>query len=131
MIEARPLLRINNINITPYIVLGSWNVNEKDVYETWEDANRLIHRGKIRTRVSGDFTVKFVDISAYEQFLDTMNDPVNKNSDGSGTFHCLVYLNNKKTTKTIDAFLDFECSDYIPILGSNEDEGISVTLEER
>lgn len=131
MITSSPLLTIGGIDMSRCVVLGSWNVNETDVDERWDDANRRTHRGIVRTRVSGDFTAKFVDISAYETFLNIMNDPVYRNPDGSGAVHCVVYINNKNTTKEIDAFFDFTCKDYIPILGSSQDEGISVTLEER
>ena len=110
-----PLLVINqaNADITRFIILGSWDVNEEDVYETWEDANRLAHRGVVRQKVKGSFDVKFYSIQDHEYFIDLLTNPLSFNNDSSGTINCTVCINNKNKTKTIDAFIDFKLKNYV------------------
>ena len=48
---------VNNTNITPYIVEGSYNVNSEDVYESWNDANKVEHRIVTTEKVKGSFEV--------------------------------------------------------------------------
>ena len=48
---------VNNTDITPYIVEGSYNVNSEDSYESWKDANMVEHRVVIAEKVSGSFQV--------------------------------------------------------------------------
>lgn len=128
-----PLMVINqaNADITRFIILGSWDVNEEDVYETWEDANRLAHRGVVRQKVKGSFDVKFYSIQDHEYFIDLLTNPLSFNNDSSGTINCTVYINNKNKTKTIDAFIDFKLKNYVPAISEDRDPGFTVSLEER
>lgn len=48
---------VNNTDITPYIVEGSYKVNAEDSYESWKDANMVEHRVVIAEKVKGSFEV--------------------------------------------------------------------------
>ncbi len=48
---------VNDTNITPFIVEGSYNVNSEDSYESWKDANMVEHRVVIAEKISGSFEV--------------------------------------------------------------------------
>lgn len=48
---------VSSIDISRYIVAGSYKVNTEDQYESWKDANMTEHRIVVATKVRGSFQV--------------------------------------------------------------------------
>ena len=46
-------LLINGVDYTPYIVDGSYAIDSEDVYESWDDGNRVEHRIVVTQKVVG------------------------------------------------------------------------------
>lgn len=119
------LLTINSHDYTKYILAGSWEVNRQDVYTDWEDANRIKRRSIYRTRVSGQFTIQFIDRSKYADFLSDL-EAVKSN----GYYPMTVYQNNVGSTVSINAFISMD-----PVMAANyattpEFEKFTVKIEE-
>lgn len=97
------LLTINSHDYTKYILAGSWEVNRQDVYKSWTDANGINHRSIYRTRVSGEFTIQFINRSVYNTFLNDL-----AAVKANGYYPMTVYQNNVMSTASINAFISME-----------------------
>lgn len=105
------LASINGTDITQYILSESYNVNQKNEFNEWTDANRVNHRDIIRTRVLGEFELQFKvgDETPYNNFVTLLKD-----NTSSGVLHITVFVNNINETKEINVFYE-----YLPILAKN------------
>lgn len=105
------LASINGTDITQYILSDSYNINQKNEYNEWTDANRVNHRDIIRTRISGEFELQFKigDETPYNNFVTLLKD-----NTASGVLPITVFVNNINESKTINAFYE-----YLPVLVKN------------
>lgn len=94
------LLTINSVDFTPYIISKSYAINKQDTYETWTDANGIVHRSIYRTRISGDFNMKFIDRTKYNAFLTALSAVKT-----DGYYPVTLYVNNTLASETINAFI--------------------------
>lgn len=94
------LLTINSVDFTPYIISKSYEVNKQDVYEGWTDANGIAHRSIYRTKISGTFTMKFIDRTKYSAFLTALSAVKT-----DGYYAVTLYVNNTLSSETINAFV--------------------------
>ena len=124
------LFKIGDYDVTPHIVVPTYKINKLPKYEDWEDANYTIHREVVRHTVSGTFTVKFYSIEEYEAFIDAVDSTLMND----GSHHIYAYVANDKTNQSLQsayAFIEFEPEEFLPIIGSDDDDGIEVTITER
>ena len=105
------LASINGTDITQYILAESYNVNQKNEFNEWTDANKVNHHDIIRTRVSGEFELQFKigDETPYNNFVTLI-----KNNTVSGVLPITVFVNNINETKAINAFYE-----YLPVMVKN------------
>ena len=113
-----------------FIVMNSYDVNNRPPCEEWTDANYNLHRVMTRTRkVEGSFQVKFRRKTDYETFLSTF---------GNTTYNYTpvllsVYVNNMGTVITAYFYIEYTTKDEIPYMdGGKEDslEGFTITITE-
>ena len=102
---------INGTDITQYILSESYNINQKNEYNEWTDANRVNHRDIIRTRISGEFELQFKigDETPYNNFVTLLKD-----NTASGVLPIAVFVNNINESKTINVFYE-----YLPVMAKN------------
>lgn len=86
------------------VIAGSYNVNKKDVFKSWNDINGTEHRDKIRERISGSFDMYFPNIEEYDQFNAVLEEA--KQSDLS--YKIAICENTSNQLVIIDAFLSFQ-----------------------
>lgn len=48
---------VNETDLTPYVVAGSYKVNVKDQYESWRDGNEVEHHSPHIKKVVGEFEI--------------------------------------------------------------------------
>ena len=53
----RSHLIVSGTDLTAYIVDGSYKMDTKDAYESWEDGNMLTHRVVVTSKVEGSFDI--------------------------------------------------------------------------
>ena len=97
------LLTINSVDFTSKIVEKSYKMDKKSVYTTWTDGNMKTHRVVSRTQVTGSFTMTFLTATDYTNFESAIA-AVKQDGD---YLPVTVYVNNTKTTETINAYLDY------------------------
>lgn len=116
------------MDLTRFIPMSKYAINNIVNYEEWKDSNYAIHRQKTDEKAQGDFTLRFPSIAKYQDFVSFIS--THKDSS-TGAVKCLIWLNNEFRTKEIYAFLDFEPQNDLPLLADNKSDGFTVTLQER
>ena len=119
------LLTVNSHDYTKYIVSGSWEVNHKDVYKSWTDANGINRRNVYRTRIEGEFSMQFLNRTAYGTFMSDL-----AAVKTAGYYPVTVYANDTQTAVSANVYLNMEpameANYSTPLFGK-----FSVKLEER
>ena len=113
-------------DLTNYIVVPTYKVNDKTEYTEWTDGDLIIHHDELRKRLEGTFTLLFNNIDEYQNFLSIYN---NRLQDGY--ISAYVYDNMTRTTRLANVYLDFELANEMPFMGIKEIDGIEITLKER
>lgn len=125
---ATSLFKISTTDCSDNVVRGSYNVNRIDVYKTYEDANGVIHRRFIRTKIAGSFQMFFKFMDDYSDFVELIED--NKSAT-TFAVPCTLYDNYSGEVYTVNAFIDFQATitqdaglrEYMQVL--------DITIEER
>ena len=123
------LLVINGTNFTQHIKVPSYKVNKTYSYKEWEDGNHVKHREVTRTKVSGNFTLLYDDISDLDGFFDTVE--TLQAASSTNAIEMTVYLNNLHTVETITAFIKYTPSNDRPTIFGGGLSSFEVTIEER
>lgn len=123
------LFKIGETDYTRHIVAPTYEVDLKPLYDEWVDANRVTHREVVRKRIEGTFTMKFYNISEYNEFLTTLHD----SETLGGYVTCSLYANCTRTLyEDVDIFFDLKLPNEEPFISSGgEYEGFEVTVTER
>lgn len=116
------------LDLTRFIPMSKYTINNIRNYEEWKDSNYAIHRQLTDEKAVGDFTLRFPTINDYAQFVNFMT---THRENTTGAIKCLVWLNNEHRTKEINAFLDYEPQNDLPILADKKSDGFTVELQER
>ena len=124
------LFSINGTDFTEHITVPSYKVNEFDISDDWEDGNRRKHKNIVRTQIKGTFTLKFTEISDFNNFFSVVN--TNKIRSGEYSGACLVslFVQNKNEVKSTYVFISADPADTLPLFSSPSYEGFDVTVEE-
>ena len=96
------MFKINNTDYSTRVVGTGYEVQSNDEYETWTDANGKEHRSAYRTRITGKFKMKFLNLNEFTAFQAVMD--ANKNTDL--TYPVTVYDNKTGIETSIRAFID-------------------------
>lgn len=76
-------------DLTPHILMSTYDVNKVDIEEDWEDANYVVHRIVPKERIEGSFDIKFRDQYSYNRFLQCIR--MNRDANDKEHNRC-VYL---------------------------------------
>ena len=108
------LFKVGNTDYTTKIRQGTYTVNAYDVYKEWQDANALIHRSVIATRIQGQFTMYFGNQTDYESFINTLSFAKYQ----GGFYKVGLMINNKMTFYgSTEVFLEFKPTRQQKVIG--------------
>lgn len=116
------------LDLTRYIPMSKYKINNIVNYEEWTDSNYTRHRQKTDEKAEGNFTLRFPSVALYQDFVSFI---ATHKDDQTGAILCDVWCTNEFRVKSIYAFLDFEPQNDLPLLADNKSDGFVVTLEER
>lgn len=85
------------------VLAGSYNVNQIDITNEWQDANMVTHRSLKRHQVTGSFDMAFKDWTEYQNFLTSAH----TYETGELTVACTVSVNNLDADYTGSFYLSF------------------------
>lgn len=120
--------RGETLDLTRFIPMSKYSINNIINYDEWTDSNYTVHRRKTDEKAGGDFTLRFPSVALYQNFVAFISTHRNS-SDGS--IKASVWLDNEFRTKDINAFIDFEPQNDLPLLADNKSDGFTVELTER
>ena len=118
----------NEMDLTRFIPMSKYSINNIRNYQEWKDSNYAIHRQLTDEKAEGDFTLRFPSIAQYQSFVAFLSE---HRDSLTGAISCSVWLTNEFRTKEINAFLDFEPQNDLPLLADNKSDGFTVELQER
>lgn len=121
------LFQIGALDITPFIVLGSYEISSQPDYDTWYDANRTERRAVKRVKLKGSFSVQFFSAKSYQDFLSA----IETNKTTGDYLYATVYDNKTRSVKTTNVYVDYEPINVEPSIGRSFDEKIDITITER
>ena len=121
------MFKINNTDYSTRVVGTGYEVQSNDEYETWTDANGKEHRSAYRTRITGKFKMKFLNLNEFTAFQAVMD--ANKNTDL--TYPVTVYDNKTGIETSIRAFIDYSLSQYRGPAFDDRMEQVEVSIREQ
>lgn len=119
------LVTVNDTDITRYIDRDSYDMNSKDVYEPWTNANAVERRIPIRKRVEGSFTIKCGKGLTFANFLSNWNEAVDV-----GVVTIGVFVQNENTFKALEAFYSFEGKRHVELDNGAYYDELTVEIRE-
>ncbi len=117
-----------SLDVTPFIVLNTYNVSSQPVVKNWVDGNGHDRRAVKRRRLEGSFNVKFFNLSDYQAFLAAIE---GQRVTGFDYLSVRAYDNKLRTVKTANVYLDYELPDVEPSIGWSFNEEIEINVKER
>ena len=115
------------MDLTNFIVVPSYQVNLQDVYEEWDDNNKVHHRDLVALKCKGSFQVKFETLEQFQTFMIVMKDYKKQNR----AYDCTVYCTNMLSPYNTEMFIDFDPPNVMPYVGAKDYDPIDITVEER
>ena len=98
------LFKINTTDLSTFDYNPEHKVNRTDVFESWTDGNWIEHRQLLRTRISGQVTLRFTQPTDYSAFIALLT----SERTADGYYPITVWCSNTNTSETLNAFLEVE-----------------------
>lgn len=118
----------NTFDVTPFITVPSYKVNNNPLGDSWQDSNWYGHVDIVRYKASGTCTVWFDDVSDFERFTDFIE--TNKGADGYIT--ASLYCNKTHTVKSnIQVMIQWDPANDLPFYSVKQHSGYDLTIEEK
>lgn len=120
-------IMIGTTDITGLIVDGTYNMDAKDKYESWQDANYVEHRIIVASKVEGSFDVVLKsDGTSLADFVDII-----EAAESNGVITALVDVTNKGSAKAISAYYKLENKTHDITASDKVVDVVTVNLKER
>lgn len=97
------VFKINGIDFSNNILIGSYEVNKQASYVSWQNANYRTIRIKTAEKVTGSFDIFFKSAGEYQVFKNAVDE-----SEKDDTTHLITLsVNNTNKNETIEGYIDF------------------------
>lgn len=120
---------IGSTNVKNYIVEKTYKMDAQDLYESWQDGNFRQHRVIVANKVSGSFDVVCSNKTGDITLADFYN--IFGSAQNNGVVMCSVYVTNKGTQKTINAYYKLTNKEHTLLADGTYLDIITVGLDER
>lgn len=117
---------VNDTDLTPYVVNGSYNIRASDTYESWQDGNKKEHRIIVTSKVSGSFQIACGGELTLSDFLTAWNGAVN-----NGVLRIGLYVTNTDAFEALECYYEIEPEEHILTAGGKWIDVLSITIKER
>lgn len=122
------VFKIGDKDYSDKVLMDTYDMNQIDIFTSWEDANGITHRDVYRKKIKGQFDMKISKLSEYQEFLNDVQNCRNVDNYVS----CVLAVNNLDAEN-----IQAECFiEYTPIRTRNNNYtkgylSFTVKLEER
>lgn len=97
------VFKINGIDFSDNILIGTYEVNKQASYVAWQNANYRTIRIKTAEKVVGSFDLFFKSADEYQVFKNAVDE-----SEKDDTTHLITLsVNNTNKNETIEGYIDF------------------------
>lgn len=118
---------VGGVNITNYIIAGSYNINAYDQYESWQNGNGVENRVIVRSKASGSFEIGCCDKTiTLSDFLAAWNNAVDNKVVSIG----MTVLNTNRF-EALEAYYEITCKEHIKKGDGKIIDVMSVKIQER
>lgn len=119
--------KVGTYNVTPYIDIQNFDVNQADVYTSWTDGNGVEHRDITRTCIEGKIKVGFKNATDLAYFKTKLAE----NRQTGGWYPLTAYIQNTTETVEFNGFLELEAESKFDLVNDRFWKEITVTVKER
>lgn len=120
-------ITVNSIDMTPYVVDGSYDVKSEDSYESWKDGNYVEHRVIVTSKVNGEFEILCSDDTiTLANFLTAWNAAVD-----NGVVTIGLYVPSRNAFEAFECYYEMENSEHIKRLDDTFIDVLKITVKER
>lgn len=123
------VFKLGNYDYSDKVVMDTYDVNQIDIFTSWEDANGTVHRSSYRKKIEGQFDMLFSSLAEYRTFATRVQEA--RNPIFGSAAHCTMAVNNIDDLKASFFYIDFTT---IRTMNNNYTKGyltFTVTIEER
>lgn len=120
------LFKVSTTDFTDNIVIESYEVNRKDVYEEYKDGSGVTHRVIETRKVEGSFEIFFKEMTEYNSFISA----VASARTAQNRVPVTVKPNNTNVETTISAYVDFKPKRTVSGTFQDRMMQFKVTIEE-
>lgn len=122
------LFKIGNTDLTQYVDIQNYDVNNTPEYMEWTDANHIRHRDVIRTRLSGTVKLGFLGSTDVAAFLSVLS----SNITAGGYYPASVFSNDDNTLHTgVQIFIDDVADIKRDLVNNRSWHAYELKIEER
>ena len=125
------LFKIDTEDFTPYVVVGTYAVNNEEETETWVDLCGTTHHVFIRNRVRGSFDLAFKTVTPFNHFIATLESERNQDNYWPITVACNTdRISEYVSPRNIHARVTFAPSRDKTVEGDDIIRRFTVNIEE-
>lgn len=120
---------INNTDMTPYIVDGSYKIRTEDEYESWKDGNKIEHRIITSSKVTGSFDIACSNRAnsiTLANFLAALDAATN-----NGVLTMGIYVPTTNSLEAINCYYEKENTEHILSGDGSFIDVLTITIKER
>lgn len=119
---------VGQVDYSDHVIAGTYDINNKPQYRTWEDGNCKTRRTKLRDQIVGSFNMFFRTESDYEDFLDDIEAAKDVTKDGAVSIS--ITVNNTLEQADTYAYIDYNLVRNIDGAWQDYFEVFTVNIEE-
>lgn len=114
-------LSFEGYDLTPHIVMNTYDVTNQPSYEEWIDANFITHRVLTNSsKIQGSFQLKFYKKEDLKEFIDNIGDPKYRYDP----VYLEVFVNNILDTKRSFFYIEYTLKNEMPYMDGGKEEEI-------
>ena len=119
---------VGSTDYSNHVIAGTYEVNNRPQYRTWEDGNHKTRRTKLRDQIVGSFDMFFRTEAEYEDFMDDIENAKDSTKDNAVSIS--ITVNNTLTQEDTYAYIDYSLvrnrdgawNDYFEVFTVNIEE---------
>ena len=119
---------VGQVDYSDHVIAGTYDINNKPQYRTWEDGNCKTRRTKLRDQIVGSLNMFFRTASDYEDFLDDIEAAKDVTKDGAVSIS--ITVNNTLEQADTYAYIDYNLVRNIDGAWQDYFEVFTVNIEE-
>lgn len=117
---------VNDMDLTPYVVNGSYKINASDRYESWEDGNLIEHRIIVGSKVNGSFKIACGGELSLADFMANWSAAVD-----NGVLTIGLYVLNIDSFEALECYFEIENDSHILTAGGKWIDVLDIKIKER